>query len=85
MREKHHPINMKTKDRFVFVPVCTSKYKMRVKEPLNKHKQLKNGFDLVHVCTSKYKMRVKALSHTHKQLKIGLFWCPFVHQSTRCD
>ena len=53
--------------------------------PINikKTQVLLNRFVLVPVCTPKYKMRLKAPPHKHKQLKIGLFWCLFVHRSTK--
>ena len=37
------------------------------------------------VRTLKYNMRVKAPPNKHKQLEKGMFWCLFVHRSTRCE
>ena len=41
---------------------------MRLKAPLDKHKQLKLGLFLVPVCTRKYKLRLKAPPNKQKQL-----------------
>ena len=46
------------------MPVCTPKYKMRVKAPLHKHKQLKKGC----LCAPKDKLLLKAPSHKPKEL-----------------